>query len=441
MFELLTGRIKNAVDKLTGAKRLSEKQVNKALREIRLALLEADVEPSVVKNFVKRLREKTLNREVIKGLNPGETVLKIVYDELVDILGKNPPELKKGVVLFVGLQGTGKTTTIGKVANWLKKQGKKVAVASTDVRRPAAMLQLKKLAESVGVDYYEFEGETDPVKIAKRAVERAKEEGVDYLLLDTAGRLHVDEELMEELQRVKEAVRPSEVIYVADAMQGQEALPVLKEFHEKLGLTGVVLTKMDGDARGGLALSVKESVGVPIKFVGVGEKLEDIEPFYPDRMAQRILGLGDLQTLVEKAKSAIPEDEAEALALKVLQGDFTLEDLKKQLEFTLKMGPLDKILKMVPGLGAYADKIKVDEKLIKRKIAIINSMTPEERRNPNIINLSRKQRIARGSGTTVSDVNRLLKEYREMKKLLKRFKINNFGAKKGRFPFRFPFPF
>jgi len=440
MFELLSGRIKNAVDKLVGAKRLSEKQVNKALREIRLALLEADVDPTVVKNFIKRLREKTLNREIIKGLNPGETVLKIVYDELVEVLGKNPPELKEGVVLFVGLQGTGKTTTIGKIANWLKKQGKKVAVTSTDVRRPAAMLQLKKLAQQVGVPYYEIE-EQDPIKIAERAVEKAKEDGVDYLLLDTAGRLHIDEELMEELKKIKEVTQPSEIIYVADAMQGQEALPILKEFHEKLGLTGVVLTKMDGDARGGLALSVKETVGVPIKFVGVGEKIEDLEPFYPDRMAQRILGLGDIQTLIEKAQSAIPEDEAEELALKVLKGEFTLEDLKKQLEFMLKMGPLDKILKMIPGLGPYADKIKVDEKLIKRKIAIINSMTPEERRNPNIINLSRKQRIAKGSGTSVAEVNRLLKEYKEMKKLLKKFKINTSGGKKGRFPFRLPFPF
>ncbi|HIP98887.1 MAG TPA: signal recognition particle protein [Aquifex aeolicus] len=441
MFELLTGRIKNAVDKLTGAKRLSEKQVNKALREIRLALLEADVDPAVVKSFIKRLREKTLKAEVIKGLNPGETVLKIVYDELTDILGKNPPELKKGVVLLVGLQGTGKTTTIGKLANWLKKKGHSVAVSSTDIRRPAAMLQLKKLAQSVGVKYYDFEGYNDPIQIAREAVKKANEEGVEYLLLDTAGRLHIDEELMEELKKLKQEVNPSEVIYVADAMQGQEALPILKEFHEKLGLTGVVLTKMDGDARGGLALSVKEAVGVPIKFVGVGEKLEDLEPFYPDRMAQRILGLGDLQSLIEKAQGAIPEDEAKELATKVLQGEFTLEDLKKQLEFMLKMGPLDKLLKMIPGLAPYTDKIKVDEKLIKRKIAIINSMTPEERRNPNIINLFRKRRIAKGSGTTVQDVNRLLKEYKEMKKFLKRFKINSFGRKRGGFPFKFPFPF
>jgi signal recognition particle subunit SRP54 len=441
MFELLTGRLKNAVDKLTGSRRLSEKQINKALREIRLALLEADVEPTVVKNFIKRIREKALNKEVIKGLNAGETVIKIVYDELVDILGKNPPELKKGVVLFVGLQGTGKTTTIGKIANWLKKNGSSVAVTSTDIRRPAAMLQLKRLAEQVGVPYYDFEGEKDPIKIAQEAVKKAKENGVDYLLLDTAGRLHIDEELMEELKRIKEVTQPSEVIYVADAMQGQEALNVLKEFHNKLGLTGVVLTKMDGDARGGLALSVKETVGVPIKFVGVGEKIEDLEPFYPDRMAQRILGLGDLQTLIEKAQQAIPEEEAEELAMKVLQGDFTLEDLRKQLQFMLKMGPLDKILKMVPGLGAYADKIKVDEKLIKRKIAIINSMTPEERLRPNIINLSRKQRIAKGSGTSVAEVNKLLKEYKEMKKILKQFKIKGSGAKRGRFPFKSPFPF
>jgi len=440
MFELLSGRIKGALDKLTGSKRLSEKQINKALREIRLALLEADVDPLVVKNFVKKVREKALDRSVIKGLNAGETIVKIVYDELVDVLGKNPPELKKGTVLFVGLQGTGKTTTIGKIARWLKEKGRSVAVTSTDVRRPAAMLQLKRVAELVGVKYYDLPS-GDPVQMARQAKKAAEEEGVEYLLLDTAGRLHVDEELMDELARIKEAVKPSEVIYVADAMQGQEALPVLKEFHQRLGLTGVVLTKMDGDARGGLALSVKEAVGVPIKFVGVGEKPEDLEPFYPDRMAQRILGLGDVQTLLEKAKGAIPEEEAEELALKVMQGEFNLEDLKKHLEFITKMGPLDKLLKMVPGLGAHADKIKVDEKLIKRKIAIINSMTPEERRNPNIINLSRKQRIARGSGTTVSDVNKLLKEYKEMKKLMKKFKIGNFGGKKGKLPFRLPFPF
>jgi signal recognition particle subunit SRP54 len=440
MFELLTGRIKNALDKLTSSKRLSEKQINKSLREIRLALLEADVDPQVVKNFIKRVREKALNKEIIRGLNAGETVIKIVYDQLVELLGKTHSELKKGTVLFVGLQGTGKTTTIGKIALYLSREkNKNVAVSSTDIRRPAAMEQLKRLCEKINVPFYELQG--NPVEIAKKAKEKAEQEGRDYLLLDTAGRLHIDEELMEELKKIKEVTQPSEIIYVADAMQGQTALEVIKKFHEVLGITGVILTKMDGDARGGLALSIREALGIPIKFIGVGEKLEDIEPFYPERIAQRILGLGDIQTLIEKAQKTIDEDTAQEMALKVLKGEFTLEDMKKQLEFILKMGPLDKLLKLVPGLSAYADKIKVDEKLIKRKIAIINSMTPEERRNPNIINLSRKKRIARGSGTSVSEVNKLLKEYKQMKKMLKNFRMDRFSSLRGKFPFRFPFPF
>ncbi|WP_461829040.1 signal recognition particle protein, partial [Aquifex sp.] len=384
------------------------------------ALLEADVDYEVAKNFIKRIREKVVGKEVPKNLEPGEFVIKTVYEELVNILGGEKAELKKGTVLFVGLQGTGKTTTIGKLANLLKKQGHSVAVSSTDVRRPAAMLQLQRLAEKVGVPYYSFEEGLSATEIAKRAVQKAREDKVDYLLLDTAGRLHIDEELMSELEEIKKITNPSEILYVADAMQGQSALEVAKTFHERLGLTGVVLTKMDGDARGGLALSVKEVLGVPIKFIGVGEKIEDLEPFYPDRIAQRILGLGDIQSLVEKAQEVITEDKAQVMATKVMTGEFDLEDLREMLRMIQQMGPLDKLLSMIPGVGAQMKHIKVDEKQFKKIEAIINSMTPEERRNPKIINMSRKKRIARGSGTTVSDVNKVLKRYEEMKKLMKK---------------------
>ncbi|MCS7277670.1 MAG: signal recognition particle protein Srp54, partial [Aquificaceae bacterium] len=342
----------------------------------------------------------------------------------------------RGVVLFVGLQGTGKTTTVGKIANHLKGHGFKVAVSSTDIRRPAAMLQLQRLADKIGITYYGFEEGLTAVEIARKAVERAKAEGVEYLLLDTAGRLHIDEELMEELRAIKEVVKPSEVLYVADAMQGQSALEAAKTFHEILGLTGVVLTKMDGDARGGVALSVKEALGVGVKFIGVGEKIEDIEPFYPDRIAQRILGLGDIQTLLEKANRVIPEDEAQVLAHKVLKGEFDLEDMLKQIRFIKSMGPLDKLLGMLPGIGPQLKNLKIDEKKFKKTEAIILSMTKQERRNPKIINMSRKQRIAKGSGTTVSDVNKVLKDYEEMKKIIKKLK----GMQGMPLP-RFPFPF
>ncbi len=439
MLELLTEKFSSALEKLTKARKITEKNVNQTLREIRLALLEADVDYQVTKNFIKRIREKVVGKEVPKNLNPAEFVIKTVYEELVEILGGEKEDLKKGTVLFVGLQGTGKTTTIGKLANLLRKKGNSVAVASTDVRRPAAMLQLQRLAEKVGVPYYSFEGKEDPVEIARLASERARKEGVDYLLLDTAGRLHVDEELMEELVRIKETVRPSEVLYVADAMQGQSALETAKTFHERLGLTGVILTKMDGDARGGLALSVKEVLGVPIKFIGVGEKLEDIEPFYPDRIAQRILGLGDVQSLLERAQEVITEDKAQVMATRVMTGEFDLEDLREMLRMIQQMGPLDKLLAMIPGVGAQIKNVKVDEKQFKKIEAIINSMTPEERRNPKIINMSRKKRIARGSGTTVSDVNKVLKRYEEMKKLMR--KLQRAGGmpampKMPRFPFR-----
>ncbi|MEJ7554381.1 MAG: signal recognition particle protein [Aquificaceae bacterium] len=437
MLELLTEKFSKALGRLKDTRKLTEKQVNDVLREVRSALIEADVDYEVVKSFLKRVRERALKEDLTKSPSPQDSFLLTIYEELVQTLGGQKQDLKKGVVLFVGLQGTGKTTSIGKIANYLKEQGFKVSLSSTDVRRPAAMLQLQKLAEKIGVPYYGFEEGLTAVEIAKRALQKAKEEAVDYLLLDTAGRLHVDEELMEELRQIKEAVKPSEIIYVADAMQGQSALESAKTFHELLGLTGVVLTKMDGDARGGVALSVKEALGVGVKFIGVGEKIEDIEPFYPDRIAQRILGLGDIQTLAEKVQKVIPEDEAQALAYKVLKGEFDLEDMLKQIRFIKNMGPLDKLLGMLPGIGAQLKGLKIDESKLKKTEAIILSMTKQERRNPKIINMSRKQRIAKGSGTTISDVNKVLKEYEEMKKMIKRFK-NMQGIPQ--LP-RFPFPF
>ncbi|MCS6958075.1 MAG: signal recognition particle protein [Aquificaceae bacterium] len=436
MLELLTEKFSKALGRIRDTRKLTEKQINDILRDVRSALLEADVDYDVVKSFIKRVRERALREDLAQSPSPQDSFLITIYEELINTLGGQKQDLNRGVVLFVGLQGTGKTTTIGKIANHLKGHGFKVAVSSTDIRRPAAMLQLQRLADKIGITYYGFEEGLTAVEIARKAVERAKAEGVEYLLLDTAGRLHIDEELMEELRAIKEVVKPSEVLYVADAMQGQSALEAAKTFHEILGLTGVVLTKMDGDARGGVALSVKEALGVGVKFIGVGEKIEDIEPFYPDRIAQRILGLGDIQTLLEKANRVIPEDEAQALAHKVLKGEFDLEDMLKQIRFIKSMGPLDKLLGMLPGIGPQLKNLKIDEKKFKKTEAIILSMTKQERRNPKIINMSRKQRIAKGSGTTVSDVNKVLKDYEEMKKIIKKLK----GMQGMPLP-RFPFPF
>jgi len=422
MLELLTEKISGSLEKLKGAKKLNEKLVNDTLRDIRAALLEADVDYDVAKDFIKRLRERVFSEEIKTHLSPTDMIIMSVYDELVKTLGGNASPLEEGVAMFVGLQGTGKTTTIGKLANLMKKNGRSVMTVSTDVRRPAAMLQLKRVSELAGVEYLEFSPDKNPVDIAKEAFEAFKSKKYDYLFLDTAGRLHIDNELMEELRAIKEAVKPSEVIYVADSMQGQEALSVAKTFNEVVGLTGAILTKMDGDTRGGVALSIKDAIGIPIKYIGVGEKLEDIDQFYPDRIAQRILGLGDLQSLIEKAEQVISEDEAQAITYKMMRGEFDLNDLKKNISFMMNIGPLDKVLSMLPGVGSQLKNIKIDQKIFKRIIAIIDSMTPEERANPNIINLSRKQRIAKGSGTTVSDVNKLLKQYQDMKKMIRKLK-------------------
>jgi signal recognition particle subunit SRP54 len=401
MLELLTEKFSESLEKLRGAKKLNEKLVNDTLRDIRTALLEADVDYDVAKNFIKRLRDRIFSEEIKTHLSPTDMIVMSVYDELVKTLGGNASPLEEGVVMFVGLQGTGKTTTIGKLANLMKKNGRSVMSVSTDVRRPAAMLQLKRVSELAGVEYLEF-SDKSPVEIAKEAFEAFKSKKYDYLFLDTAGRLHIDEELMDELKAIKSAINPSEIIYVADSMQGQEALSVAKTFNETIGLTGAILTKMDGDTRGGVALSIKDAIGIPIKYIGIGEKLEDLDQFYPDRIAQRILGLGDLQTLIEKAEQVIDEDEAQAMTYKMLRGEFDLNDLKKNINFMLNMGPLDKVLSMLPGVGAQLKNVKMDQKIFKRIIAMIDSMTPQERANPNIISLSRKQRIAKGSGTTVS---------------------------------------
>ncbi|NPA54406.1 MAG: signal recognition particle protein [Aquificae bacterium] len=438
MFELLTEKFSNVVEKLKRVKKLDEKTIDEALKDIRRALLEADVNVEVVKQFLDDVKQKLVGQEVIKGLNAGETVIKLIYDELLNILGEEAPlekaEKPPTIIMLVGLQGTGKTTTAGKLAKLLKSKGYAVGVASTDVRRPAAGRQLCTLAESIGVPCFIDESEKDAVKLTEKVIEEAKKSGLSHIILDTAGRLHIDEELMDELAKIKEKVHPTEILYVADAMQGQDAINTAEEFHNRLGLTGVILTKLDGDAKGGIALSVRKVLGVPIKFIGTGEKIEDFEQFHPDRIAQRILGLGDIQTLMEKMQAAIDEDKAQEMAKKVMSAEFTLDDLKEQLQMIRSLGPIENLLKMIPGVGAKIKDLKVDEKQFIKIEAIINSMTPEERANPHIINGSRKRRIARGSGTTIMDVNKLLKQYKEMKKMMKKIKKSG----KMKLPFNMP---
>ncbi|WP_456399927.1 signal recognition particle protein [Persephonella sp.] len=438
MFELLTERFSGIVEKLKKVKRLDEKTVDEALKDIRRALIEADVNIEVIKVFIDDLKNKLVGQELIKGLNAGETVIKLIYDEVLEILGEETTlqkaEKPPTVIMLVGLQGTGKTTTAGKLARWLKSKGFNVGLVSTDVRRPAAGRQLCKLAESIGVPCFIDEEEKDAVRLTEKVIQKAKDAGLSHIILDTAGRLHIDQELMDELVQIKEKVNPSEILYVADAMQGQDAITTAEEFHNKVGLTGVILTKLDGDAKGGIALSVRKVIGVPIKFIGVGEKIEDFQQFHPDRIAQRILGLGDIQTLLEKMQTAIDEKKAEEMAKRVMNAEFTLDDLKEQLKMIRNLGPLENVLKMIPGVGSKIKDLKVDEKQFIRIEAIINSMTPEERLNPHIINGSRKKRIARGSGTTIMDVNKVLKQYKEMKKMMKKMKKSG----KMKLPFNMP---
>jgi signal recognition particle subunit SRP54 len=424
MFESLSTRIQDVFKSLRGEVRLTPEHVETALREIRLALLEADVNFKVVKAFIDRVRDQAMDQAVLKSLSPGQQVIKIVRDEMLALFGDAEGGLRKDaptprVVLLLGLQGSGKTTTSAKLGKWLARQGKHPLLVSTDVRRPAAIQQLSIVGQKADVRVHEPES-MDPVGRASGALAEAKAKGFDTVIVDTAGRLHIDDELMDELQAIKAAVQPTDLLYVADAMTGQDAIKSAGEFNRRVGVTGVVLTKLDGDARGGAALSVVSVVGVPIAFVGSGERLEDLELFHPDRIVSRMLGMGDVLSLIEKAEQAIDEDEAADLEEKLRKNEFTLDDFRKQLKTIRRMGPLESILGMIPGLGnlkQLADN-KPDEKQMGRVEAIICSMTPEERRNDRIINGSRRKRIAKGSGTTVEEVNRLLKQFTEMRKVL-----------------------
>ena len=438
MFDALSGRLQDVFRSIRGEGRLTEATVETALREIRLALLEADVNFKVVKAFVDRVRDRALDQEVLRSLTPGQQVVRIVRDEMLALFGDaagglQPTEQRPRVIMMLGLQGSGKTTTSGKLGKWLTKQGRHALLVSTDVRRPAAIQQLNVLAKQAGLRVHDPAGERDPVVRAKGALAEAKNLGFDAVIVDTAGRLHIDDTLMSELEAIKAATSPADLLFVADAMTGQDAIKSAGEFNRRVGVTGVVLTKVDGDARGGAALSVVSVVGVPIAFVGSGERLEDLEAFHPDRVVSRLLGMGDVLSLIEKAEAAIDVADAQKLEQKLRQNDFTLEDFREQLRTIRKMGPLESILGMLPGMGnlkQLADQ-KPDEKQLNRVEAIIGSMTSEERRRHDLINGSRRKRIARGSGTTVEEVNRLLKQFVQMKKMLKQLGAMQGGGRRG----------
>lgn len=417
--------------------KLTDLEIKQAMREIRIALLEADVNFQVVRDFINRVSEKASGEDILKGLNSTQQVIKIVNDELIALMGSTHSKLAVAdrpptIIMMCGLQGAGKTTMCGKLAGMLKKQNKKVVLAACDVYRPAAIKQLQVVGGKVNVPVFE-EGQINPVKIAKDALDEAKRQGADVLIVDTAGRLHIDEQLMEELQKIKAEVRPDEILLVVDSMTGQDAVNVAETFNQKLDITGVIITKLDGDTRGGAALSIKAVTGKPIKFVGSGEKMEDIEPFYPDRMASRILGMGDVLTLIEKAQEAFSEEEALKLQKKMKTNSFTLQDYLNQLESVKKMGGIGKLMSMVPGLGGKVNEDDIDESKIIKTKAIILSMTPEERNNPDIIKASRRKRIAAGSGTSIQDVNQLLKQFDMSKEMMRRVSKN--GMRGMKFPF------
>jgi signal recognition particle subunit SRP54 len=443
MFENLTEKLQRTFKNLRGQGKLSEENIGEALRELRLALLEADVNFKVVKDLIDHIREKAVGQEVMTALSPGEQVIKIVRDELVNLLGQDTARLKFAsqpptVVLMAGLQGSGKTTTSGKLAHWLQKGGHRPMLVSVDVYRPAAREQLKVVAKAVGANIYEGEvGEANTAtveRLAKEARREAVNSGCDVLVVDTAGRLHIDEQLMEEMQSLKSLLNPQEILFVADAMTGQDAVKSADEFHKKLSLTGVILTKMDGDARGGAALSIRHVTGAPIKFIGIGEKYDALEPFHPDRIVSRILGMGDILSLIEKAEATVDKKKAEQLAQKALAGDgFSLGDFRDQLLQVKKMGSLQSLIGMLPKIGPFSNlknvADKVDEKEISRVEAIINSMTPHERDHHEVINGSRRKRIARGSGTSVHEVNQLLRQYAQMRKMFKDMGKASFARK------------
>jgi signal recognition particle subunit SRP54 len=428
MFESLSNRLQDVFKTLRGETRLTPENVEAALREIRMALLEADVNFKVAKAFVDRVRDRALGQDVLRSLSPSQQVVKFVRDEMVALFGDaegglKPSNKRPRVILLLGLQGAGKTTTAGKLARWLTKQGKHTMLVSTDVKRPAAIQQLNVVAQKsgLGVRVHDPAGQMDPVARARGAVAEATNLGYDIVIVDSAGRLHIDDELMTELEAIRDATSAADLLYVADAMTGQDAIKSAGEFNRRLGVTGVILSKLDGDARGGAALSVVAVVGVPIAFVGSGERLEDLEQFYADRLVSRLLGMGDVLSLIERAEQAIDIEEAQKLEEKVRRDEFTLEDFREQLQTIKKMGPLEQIIGMIPGMGNIKQlaQQKPDEKQIARVEAIIGSMTPQERRRSDIINGSRRKRIARGSGTSVEEVNRLLKQFVQMRKMLK----------------------
>ena len=430
MFESLGDRLQNVLHKVKGYGKITEDNISDMMREIRLALLEADVNYKVVKEFTNSVKEKALGEEVASSINPGDLFVKIVKDELVELLGGESKPLNlngnPASLMLVGLQGSGKTTTIAKLANFLrKKHSKKPLLVACDVYRPAAIDQLKQLGKQLNIEVYE-EGKKDPVEIASNAFKYAKENGYDYVLIDTAGRLHIDDELMDELVRIKDTVEPDEILLVIDAMMGQDAINVITGFNETLPLSGVILTKLDGDTKGGVALSVRHLTNVPIKFIGVSEKLDGLDFFDPERAAGRILGMGDIVSLVEKATEAIDEKEAEKTAKRMQQGKFDLEDFLSTMKQIKKLGPLENLLKLIPGAKKMGiNDIKIDPKQMAHIEAIVLSMTPKERRNPDIIKASRKTRIASGSGTSVQEVNRLLQQFDQMKKMMKQMSNGN----------------
>jgi signal recognition particle subunit SRP54 len=443
MFERLSDKLDAAFKKLKGRGKLTEKNIEEGLKEIRMALLEADVHYRVAKRFITDVKKRALGHEVLTSLTPGQQVIKIVNEELTELMGSHQEELNLSgpspvSLMLVGLQGSGKTTTAGKLAVFLRNKGRKPFLVPADVYRPAAIDQLKKLGEQLNVPVFSSSVEMDPVQIGRDAKTAAHQQGCDTLLLDTAGRLHIDEDLMDELIRINEAVKPADILLVADAMTGQDAVNIAQSFNEALDIGGVVLTKMDGDARGGAALSIKEITGKPIKFIGVGEKLSALEPFHPDRLASSILGMGDVLTLIEKAQDLVDEKKAAELEKKLRKSQFTLEDFRDQMLQIRKMGSLGDIMKMIPGMGKLKQmkNMDMDEKELVRIEAIINSMTPLERRRHGIINGSRRRRIAKGSGTRVQDVNRLLKDYTQLLKMLKKLNKGGMqGFQQGMLPF------
>ncbi|MCX7841636.1 MAG: signal recognition particle protein [Clostridia bacterium] len=445
VFEGLSGKLQETIKRLRGAGRVSEKDVKEIMREIKLALLEADVNFKVVKDFISKVSERAVGQEVLESLTPGQQVIKIVHEELINLMGSEtskatfsprPPT----VYMMVGLQGSGKTTTSGKLANLLRKQGKNPLLVACDVYRPAAIKQLQVVGGQLNVPVFTIGDKISPVDIAKAAVEHARLKQHDLVIIDTAGRLHIDEELMEELINIKTAVKPHEILLVVDSMTGQDAVNVSESFNSKLGIDGVILTKLDGDTRGGAALSVRAVTGKPIKFAGMGEKLSDLEPFHADRMASRILGMGDVLSLIEKAQEAFDEKKALEMEKKMRTQQFTLDDFLDQMQQLKKMGPLNQVLGMLPGVNAKAlQNVQVDEKKMSHIEAIIKSMTKQERLDPHIINGSRRKRIAAGSGTTIQEVNKLLKDFEEMKKMMKAMTDMSKHGKKGMGKFKLPF--